>query len=444
MALYNTSYRSRGFERRVESFRRKIRTLAYLRKILNLPKPYDLTERQWSVLNSQLLALQRQLTLRLANIARTYLPLIEQPKVARAMNSALGKLEFAVTKTFVFFDTFLDVLSQRSSPSLGRILAGAEIIALDSLRKNHPALKIIENPIVYFDRGFGASILRTGVPLPGGTLNELPLIQVPYSRITDKCNLAVGILHESAHEALVRLNIVREFPAILHRKLVEANAPPVVRQILPLWTKEWGPDFWGFLCCGIAQTAGIRDILSLPPADVFKVSFNDPHPAPWLRVLLSFEWAKKAWGDEGIYNIWEREWLNTYPLEHAPLASQRILSTARRYLPLMNDVLFHARFSALNGGTLPSLFDLRRLDPRILESKAASFLRTRELKLTSPPSEHIAMFAFLREKRLLREESLDRVMTHWFIKMVYKRNRDLVDNNVRGYIEARTRFLPAC
>src|SRR5688500_9321320 len=210
--MTNTTYRRRDLERRVESFRRKIHTLASLRKILALPERYDLTERQWSVLESQLFALQRGLMLQLNAISRVYLPMVDQSKAARSMNAALGKLEFNVTRTFVFFDTFLDVLSQRASPKLGEILAGADVIAIDGLQKNHPALKVIEYPVVYFDRGFGASILRSGVPLPGGRLkNELPLIQVPYGRIPDKCTLGVGILHESAHEALVRLQIVKEF-----------------------------------------------------------------------------------------------------------------------------------------------------------------------------------------------------------------------------------------
>lgn len=435
MALYNNSYRRRDLERRIESFRRKLHTLTSLRKILSLPEKYDLTERQWSVLESQLFALERRLTLRLNAISRTYLPMVDQAEVARSMNAALGKLELDITKAFVFFDTFLDVLSQRGSVKLGEILAGADVIALDGLRKNHPALKVIEYPVVHFDRGFGASIIRTNIFLPGGTLkNELPLIQVPYGRITDKSTLSVGVLHESAHEALVRLQIVKEFPTMLYQRLLEFNAPRLIRQLLPLWTREIGPDYWGFLCCGIAQTAGIKDILSLPPADVFKISFNDPHPAPWLRVLLSIEWAKRAWGEQGIYNSWEKDWLNSYPLKYALPKSQKLLGIIHSYFPLINDVLFSARFSALNGKTLPSLFDLHRLNPRNLELQASAFLKTGKLSLSSSPSEHIALFALLRENGMISEELLDKIMTQWFVKLGQARRREgLVVNNLKNY-----------
>jgi hypothetical protein len=372
---------------------------------------------------------ERKLVLRLAAISRTFLPTVDRPEMSREMNAALGKMEFEITRTFTFFDTLLDILSQRSSQKLGEILAGADVIAMDGLQKNHPALKVVESPIVYFDRGFGASILRTGVPIPGGIYNnEIPLIQLPYERITDKCALSVGILHESAHEALDRLHIVKEFPAKLYNRLIEVNAHPGIAQVLSLWTREIGPDFWGFLCSGIAQTSSIKDILSLSPQDVFRVSANDPHPAPWLRVLLSISWAKRAWGESTLFEMWEKDWLNAYPLELAPSKMQKLLRMLQSYFGIINDILFEGKFSALNGKTLSSLFNLDALSPIRLEQKALTFLERGRISLrrTSSPSEHVAVFAFLREKGMLSEEALDRIMTQWFIKLSNSRNHELV------------------
>lgn len=420
----STNNWNRHFEKRIESLQRKIRILSSLRKILNLPKDYDLTERQWSVLNSQLVSLERRFLLELSKNARKNLPFIHQLETARRMNSVLGRLELELTRAFVFFDTFQDILTQRCSAELGKVLAGCDVIALDGLRKNHPALKIVEAPVVYFDRGFGASILRTGVPLPTGIKNELPLIQVPYNRIRDKCSLSVGILHEAAHEALVRLNIVSEIPRVLYNKLAAAGAPTQIRQLFSLWTRETCPDFVGWLGCGIAQTAGIREILSLPTELVLKVSFSDPHPPPYLRVLQSFEWCKTVWG-RGLWNRWEEEWLTLYPLEKAPLGTRRLLSTAQQYFPVVNDVLFHTKFTALNGKTLPSLFDLNALDPRNLQRKLSSFLTSGRLNLTeTSPSTQIAIFALIKEKGILSEETLDKVMTQWFIKLAHRRNKE--------------------
>ncbi len=355
--------------------------------------------------------------------------MIHRPEIRREMNAELGALDLDLTKAFAFFDTFLDILTQRANDKLGTILAGADMIALDGLRRNHPALKIIEAPVVFFDRGFGASILRSGIPLQDGTLNELPLIQLPHSRITDKCNLSASLSHEIAHEALVELHIVKEFPVILYKRLVSAGAPILIAKLFSLWTKEIGPDFYGFCYCGVAQTAGIMDILSLPPNHIFKISFTDPHPAPWLRVLLSIEWAKITWPDtQEIWRRWEEEWINSYPLASAPLESRKLLISARKYFPVVNDVLFHTRFPALNGKTIPDLFDLKKLDPQLLESRLSHFAEKGKLNLSFSAGENIAMFALMREKGIVNEEALDRIMTQWFVKLALIRERDINGN----------------
>ena len=162
----------------------------------------------------------------------------------------------------------------------------------------------------------------------------------------------------------------------------------------------------------------------MPPTDVFRISFVDPHSAPWLRVLLSIDWAKRTYGQEGIYNEWEKDWLNSYPLEYAPPKLQKLLAMLRSYFPIVNDVLFGAKFSALNGKTLPSLFNLDQLHIRNLELKASSFLNTGKLSLSTSSSEHIAVFALLREKGMLSEESLDRIMTQWFVKLAQTKTQE--------------------
>lgn len=417
------------FEKRIESLQRKIKLLSSLRRFLNLSPPFDITKKQWSVLCSQLHSLERGLLTDLDRKNRKYLPLIQDPAIAKKMNNILGKFELQLSKAFVFFDTFLDVLSQRASPELGKILAGCDTIASDGLGKNHPALRFIGDPIVYFDRGFGASILRSGVPLPTGTLNELPLIQVPYNRIIEKWNLVVGILHESGHEALVRLNIVSEFPKVLYTRLVMEDAPRQIKQLLPLWTKEIGPDFWGFCSCGMAQTAGIKEILSLSNDLVFRVSYSDPHPPPWIRVLLSIEWCKTLWG-LGIWDRWQREWLKLYPLSDAPLKLQSILKLITRYFSTINDVLFNTKFSSLQGKTLPSLFDMNSLKLENLEKRVKYFIKSKNLNLVGlSTSTQVALFRLLREKQLLDDKALDKIMSNWLMSIAYRREVTQTDFN---------------
>ena len=82
---------------------------------------------------------------------------------------------------FTFFDTYMDVLTQRRSPELGPVLAGCDVLA--GMRWPGASDATRRPPLVFCDRGFGASIVRESVPFPDGTPNPMPLIQIPYSRL---------------------------------------------------------------------------------------------------------------------------------------------------------------------------------------------------------------------------------------------------------------------
>ena len=92
--------------------------------------------------------------------ARMYLPHAHEIEAARKLNALLGDLELDLSTSFGFFDTYMDVLTQRHAPKLGRLLAGCDALAWEGIRRDHPAWQIVERPLVYCDRGFGASTLR--------------------------------------------------------------------------------------------------------------------------------------------------------------------------------------------------------------------------------------------------------------------------------------------
>lgn len=66
----------------------------------------------------------------------------------------------------------------------------------------------------------------------------------------------------------------------------------------------------GFCNCGAAQASSVMEILTLPGRRVYRVSATDPHPPPFLRVLIAFEWCRHEWG-RGDWDDWEREWIAT-------------------------------------------------------------------------------------------------------------------------------------
>lgn len=402
---------SRQLRRRLGSLGLRIGALRGLRRLVALPARADIAPRQWSVLETQLSVVVDRLSSRLRREARRYLAAGGAPGGRRRLTRCLGRLELDLARAYVFFDTYADVLTQRATPVLAPLLAGCDRLAWDALRRDHPALELVEPPLVYCDRGFGARIIREDVRFPGATPNPMPLIQIPYSRLQEKYNLT-SIHHEAGHQALRRTGLHAAIPRALRAALAAAGAPEPLRDLFALWSSEIGPDFWAFCATGLAGPAATREILALPPAQVLGVSSVDPHPPPWLRVLLGFEWARQVWG-QGPWDAWQQEWERDYPLDLASGPAGRILSAARDLLPAVARTLLTARFRVLERRAIPALFDLDALAPARLRAVAATAARGRLDLRGLSPSVQLAVFRVVREERDLPEPELDRVMGAW-------------------------------
>lgn len=400
---------------RIASLRFRLEALGGLRALLQLPPEADLTARQWSVIDAQLGAARARLTGQLERASRAHLPSAagagpRAAPAARELNAAVGQLELELAKAYVLFDTYMDVLTQRASPELGPLLRGCDAVARDALDRDHPALQLVERPVVSCDRGFGAAIMRAGVPLPDGSVNPLPLIQLPYARLREKHNLT-SLLHEAGHEALVRLKLRGALAAAAHAGLDAAGAPRLLCELFATWMGELGPDFWGFCCSGVAQPGSVREVLALPPAQAFRIAGLDPHPPPWLRVLFAFECARQQFG-RGVWDDWEGAWDALYPLAHAPAPARALLGRARAQLPRVARLLFRTRFAVLGGRRLPELFDLDALSP-------ARRPRGGWERPPPPgrPAAQLAHFRWLREEVGGPEEVQDRAMTRWLLAL---------------------------
>jgi hypothetical protein len=351
----------------------------------------------------------------LKRAANYFLPQVESQKAARHLHDLLGEIELEMTRTYTFFDTYADVLSQRLAPGLGPSLAGCDVIAHDALYKDHPALAMIEPPIVFCDRGFGASVLREGVMMPDNIPNPMPLIQIPYSRLNEKYNLT-SIIHEAAHEAMVRLNLVRLLPKVFHEGLQRAGASPEIRDLYCLWASEIGPDFWGFCASGLAQTGTIRDILSLPRQHVLRVSWTDPHPPPYIRVLISIGCCRYKWG-HGVWDEWENDWVNQYPLENLTPRVKAIINQAIALVPVITGLLFDTRYQTLGRRSIKDLFDLEQLNPTNIKKYASITELDYTLRKGLSPCAQFAIFRLWKEGNAVDEITLNNKMTRWLTRL---------------------------
>ena len=403
--------RHRSFGQRISSAQARLQSLSALRRSVGLPPANDIKERQWAVIEAQLSASELRLQSRIKRAARLYLPQLQQVGAARALNTILGEVDFEAARAFDLFDTYMDVLTQRLSVELGAVLQGCDALAWEGIQRDHPALAIVEPPLVYCDRGFGASVLREHVLFPDRTPNPLPLIAIPYSRLREKYNLT-SVLHEVGHEAMIRLGLKTSLPAAVRVALKQAGASPNVTELFALWMSEIGPDFWTFCSAGPAQPAGLRDILSLAPAQVFRLSWTDPHPPPYIRVLLCFAWCRHQWG-AGEWDKWTEEWEEWYPLATASPNVRELLTQARQAIPVVTRTLFRTRYRVLNHRTIPALFDLSKLSPERLRTLAARVKSGAAPEAGTPPSVQLAAFRVARDEGGLSERALDERMTIW-------------------------------
>ena len=88
----------------------------------------------------------------------------------------------------------------------------------------------------------------------------------------------------------------------------------VAWQLYERWISEIAADFWSVARVGIGSTMGLIGVVSLPRAFVFRLSLDDPHPFPWIRVMLSARIGSALYPDPQ----WERlaaVWSALYPLE---------------------------------------------------------------------------------------------------------------------------------
>ena len=395
---------------KIHSLRSRTTRLTNLRKMLSLQASQDISTEQWEVLESQLTAVSNAIRQNLRIYTDQYFSERNKPEIRQILVNLLGELEMELTTAYNFYDTYMDILTQRLSSDVGMMLKGCDVIAAHALQRGNLA-EISVAPLVYCDRGFGASTLREGVNVSKDTPNPIPFIAIPYSRISEKYNL-ISIFHEVGHQALVKLNMVNVWQRVFRQALTVAGAPPLIATLYANWSRELVPDFWAFCLSGMAQTCSIRDVLVLPARMMFNISPVQPHPPSYLRFLISTEWCRQLWG-KGEWDEWEREWILLYPLSQLDTTTRQIIDKAKSYIPVAARVLIRTRFKKLDNKPLTSLFELDTLSPERLRRLATLNEVKKEAFQKNAIGVQLAAFRLLREKHEVKQADIDEVMNGW-------------------------------
>jgi hypothetical protein len=323
-------------------------------------------------------------------------------------NSALGQM-----------DLFGDAITQRSEHETGVWLSGLDVAAADALTLSG---RFFEAPPVVcylYGRGLGGAIRRVRTRLPGGGENPVAIIRIPRERMIGY-GIASSLVHEVGHQAAALLGLVESLrPALQEAQLRTAPNEQPAWRLWERWISEIIADFWSIAKVGISSTLGLIGVVSLPRRFVFRINVDDPHPLPWIRVMLSC-----AIGD-ALYPHpqWRRVatvWESFYPPTGIDPRAAELLDLLRATIPRFVALVVDHRPASLQGRSLGQVVPVPDRTP---ERLVRYFRAWREAPAAMRSASPCLVFAALGQARAgglispeLESRTLGDLITHWAVK----------------------------
>jgi len=260
-------------------------------------------------------------------------------------------------------DIFADALNQRSEHGTGVLLAGLDEICEDALVLPAP---LFSSPpmLAYIDRGHGAAIRRARTRLPGGRENPVTIVRIPRERMVGT-GIGSSLVHEVGHQGAALLGLVDTLRSDLERRARSSTRERPAWILWRRWISEIVADLWSVSKLGVAATQGLMAVVSLPQAFVFRINLDDPHPFPWIRVILSCGIGRVVYPDRQWDRL-ERIWRDFYPEHQLSTARRSLVSLLLETLPAFVGLLLEHRSQTLGSRSLGEVLRHSSRDPRRL------------------------------------------------------------------------------
>lgn len=315
------------------------------------------------------------------------------------------------------FDIFSDALTQRSESETGVWLAGLDVAAADALRVpgnyfDAPAV------ICYLDRGQGAAIRRARTRLPGGDENPVAVIQVPRERMIGS-GVASSLFHEVGHQGAALLDLIESVRPVLQALQKNKGAEQVAWRYWERCISEILADFWSVARLGITSTLGLMGVVALPAYFVFRLSLDDPHPMPWIRVKLSCAigralYPHRQW--DALEGLWE----SFYPPSGLEREKLEILALLQRTMPGLAALLVNHRPKSLRGTALAEALRTADRQPERLAAYFQAWRVSPRRMKRAPPSLVFAVIGQARADGIISPEAESRLLNimlrHWALQ----------------------------
>jgi len=340
----------------------------------------------------------------------------------RAADPAEAHTRFAFLRlrfnaVLTHFDVFAIVMTQRSEAEMGVWLSGLDVVARDAL--SFVGRHFDVPPVVcYLDRGFGAAIRRARTRLPGGGETPVAIVRIPRERMIGS-GIASSLVHEVGHQAAAILDLVAPlrfaFQSISRARGPSAEAAPYWAR----WIPEIVADFWASALVGVGSTLGLSGVLSLPRAFVFRAGADDPHPIPWIRVMLSCALGDALYPDPQ----WRRladVWASYYPLDRLTGDQRRTIALLENTIPVVIETIARHRPRRLNGRSLLDVLPIADRQPQRLRVSYQQWRADPSGWRGAAPTLAFAVISQARSDGLLSPESearlLAELLSYWALR----------------------------
>jgi hypothetical protein len=235
-------------------------------------------------------------------------------------------------------------------------------------------------------------------------------------------SIASSLIHEVGHQGIALLDLVSSLRTVL-QQMQRRRPQPDLWQYWERWISEILADFWSIARIGVGSTLGLMGVVSLPRAFVFRVSLDDPHPIPWIRVKLSCaigqalyphpQWAKLA-----------RVWESYYPTQGLSVEKRHLLLRLEAGMPDFVELLVHHRPQALRGKSLIEVMQLEARQPSRLAASYAQWRTAPVKRYKAAPSLVFAVIGQAKMDGKITPEAesalLGKLLTHWALRSTLK------------------------
>jgi len=277
---------------------------------------------------------------------------------------AVQRLRRAYLRTETTLDFFADAIATRANPRIGALLRAADSLARQSMeRVLRPVGRTAPPVLTYLDKGIGASILKAGLRLwDGGVDNPVAAIKVVRHNLLRPTSL----IHEAGHQVAHILDWNRELASIL-----SGGLPHPLGRTVASWASEIAADAFAFVNAGYASVAALHDVVDGGPRRVFTFHLGDPHPISFVRVLLGVEMCRHSYGP-GPWNDLATLWQTRYPLGRAPRSSRLLIGALLPHLGRLAALILEGPRRAFGGVPLTQRIDPQRVAPQALSRLEAA------------------------------------------------------------------------